>query len=163
MTEPSKERIAAALALAEAVDAAARACDLDGTPPELFQRTFLARCEALAAYRATAPRLRTRAEVDAEMVSLMRDRCGRGGTLDEDQQLWIRFNELAREPTADPHEPTQPEPDPEACSCDESERLHGYMEDIKALHRVWSDNGADPFQALTCIGHVLMRWMSNEP
>ena len=52
--QPSKERIAAALALAEAVDAAARACDApEGTPPDLFQRTWLARCEALTAYRAT--------------------------------------------------------------------------------------------------------------
>jgi hypothetical protein len=69
MTTPTPERIAAALALAEAVDAAAVACDApEGTPPALFQRTWLARCRALDAYRATAPKLRTRAEVDAERL-----------------------------------------------------------------------------------------------
>ena len=63
MPDPTPERIAAALALAEAVDAAARACDApEGTPPDLFQRTWLARCEALTAYRATLPKLRSRAE-----------------------------------------------------------------------------------------------------
>lgn len=60
--DPTPERIAAALALAEAVDAAARACDLDGT--------FLARCEALEAYRATAPKLRNSFLKNSELGQL---------------------------------------------------------------------------------------------
>jgi hypothetical protein len=160
MTEPSKERIAAALALAEAVDAAARACDApEGTPSEVFTRVWFARCEALAAYRATAPKpLRTRAEVDADIAARTRElvRIGRG----DFTSVWA----LCDEPTAESGcKSEEHEPDPEACSCDESERLHGYMKDIKALHRVWSDNGADPFQTLTCVGNVLLRWMSNLP
>lgn len=110
----SQARIDAALRLAESVDAAARACDaLDGTPPDVFQRTFNARCQALEAYRATLPKLRTRAEVDAEIATLVRDyhqhitRPGWKETPD-----WDSFsdgekrdlNRLCAEPTA-PEEP----------------------------------------------------------
>ncbi|HEX5011676.1 MAG TPA: hypothetical protein VFY71_14885 [Planctomycetota bacterium] len=104
MAEPSKERIAAALALAEAVDAAARVCDAtEGTPPDLFQRAWQARCDALAAYRATAPKLRTRAEVDAERI-LNLD-AFRAGVING-CALVDRDQALCREETAPDAEPT---------------------------------------------------------
>lgn len=61
--------------LCEAVDAAAAAADDPrGCPPELFQRTFNERCDALTAYRAAIAPKRTRAEVDAEIVTRVRAR-----------------------------------------------------------------------------------------
>ncbi len=106
MTTPTPERIAAALALAEAADAAARACDApEGTPPEVFTRTWFARCEALAAYRATAPKpLRTRAEVDADIAAKVRGCTRRDGLLVDGELLKEarRLCLLVREPTADP-------------------------------------------------------------
>ena len=228
--DPNPKRIAAALALAEAVDAAARACDLDGTPPELFQRTFLARCEALAAYRATAPK--PRPETVRDIVAGWR----RADPAGKDAMLLRLEAALCDEPTAEaepnrvtdhdadqrpedpnhtgviqppaygpssldsssPSEPAAgatfsgPRPAPatkessdtagveagaanrvtdhdadqreeDTCSCPESERLHGYMKDIKFLHRQWSDEKAMAGAILTQIGNVVLRWMSNLP
>jgi hypothetical protein len=45
----------------------------------------------------------------------------------------------------------------------ESERLHGYLKDIKFLHRQWSDEKALAGSVLTGIGNVVLRWMSNLP
>lgn len=65
MTEPSKERIAAALALAEA------SLEAELRPTSASYR---ARADALSSYRATAPRLRTRAEVDRDIALRCRSR-----------------------------------------------------------------------------------------
>lgn len=111
--------------LCEAVDAAAVAADDPrGCPPELFERAFRERCEALAAYRAAiAPKLRTRAEVDAEIATIVRTAYGSGtfhircGCA----EVSPRVEELCREQTAP--EPPQlidcefPEPDPVPCDC----------------------------------------------
>lgn len=87
MTEPSKERIAAALALAEAAES-------NGTLSEQFMA-------ALQAYRATLPKLRTRAEVDAEIAALIR------GVMSTDhkalfQSHYGRLEALCAEPIAEP-------------------------------------------------------------
>ncbi len=70
MTTPTPERIAAALALAEADDFHERHPSLDAA--------YKAHDAALKAYRATAPKLRTRAEVDAEIATVVRMAYGAG-------------------------------------------------------------------------------------
>lgn len=90
-TDPTPERIAAALALAEACD------DYFSGDAMVSGIVF----GALQAYRATAPRLRTRAEVDAEIAGIMRDvyRAGLGSvfySVDES----LRLSRLCAEPTA---------------------------------------------------------------
>jgi hypothetical protein len=92
MTEPSKERIAAALALAEAVDTTARIHTIQSVGPEI--------AEALNAYRATLPKLRSRSEVDRDIVYAARLAVGAipgSGTLRD----WHRLQRLCREPTSD--------------------------------------------------------------
>lgn len=135
------------------------------------------------------PRLRTRAEVDAEIVRHSRDNYD---TEVLERDGYTVLARLLREPLApDPSEPNRvtdhdadqrppsygpssvdssspSEPaagatSPDACSCDESERLHGYMKDIKFLHRQWSDEKAMAGAILTQIDNVVLRWMSNLP
>lgn len=71
MNEPSKERIAAALALAEAVD---RQEKRGGMPLDMSIDVV----NAYAAYSATAPKLRTRSEVDVAIVETVRDNLSGG-------------------------------------------------------------------------------------
>jgi hypothetical protein len=100
MTDPTPERIAAALALAEAVDAYyTKATD----------ERAKAHQTALAAYRATAPKLRTRAEVDAEIVAKVREHSRLWPEHGPDDPRaagarWAAIQALCREQTA-------PEPD----------------------------------------------------
>ncbi|HEU4582484.1 MAG TPA: hypothetical protein VFS67_29705 [Polyangiaceae bacterium] len=154
MAEPSKERIAAALALAEADCALATAVDGEGrVPPELLQ----ARQDAIRAYRATAPKLRTRAEVDAEIAKLTRECVENEWAGGEDgYKRWERVTALCGEETAP--EPTElgacppdcvacnPLPDPlvqqtlaadesEACSCEEAEALKAQFDRCRAIVR----------------------------
>jgi hypothetical protein len=75
MTNPTPERIAAALALAEAVDEWSGAVSFVVGSSEPTKPLHAAVCETLSAYRATAPKpLRTRAEVDAEIALRCRNR-----------------------------------------------------------------------------------------
>jgi hypothetical protein len=149
MAEPSKERIAAALVLAEAVCALATAVDGEGAvPPALLQ----ARQDALRAYRATAPKLRTRAEVDAEIVSRFRSAYASGSLVGS----LVEIGELCREETA-PEEPnrvtdhdadTRELQDPEPCGCQLAERVDRleratemapYAARIRALREIRDD------------------------
>jgi len=88
--EPS---VATLRRLAEAVDEHARINDPGGTSPSRYR-------EQLAAYRAEIAPLRTRAEVDAEIVALVRS-----GSIHE-RGNYGRLDELR-------HEPTVPEAEPE--------------------------------------------------
>lgn len=107
MTEPSKERIAAALALAEAVDRwSAKMGTFTGSVEGRVtddSEEWSATCETLTAFRATAPKLRTRAEVDAER--LLNLDAWRRNVID-DPMLRFRDERLAREETAPEAEPT---------------------------------------------------------
>jgi hypothetical protein len=95
VTEPSKERIAAALALAEADEFHYRNKD------NKFAHD--AHMAALEAYRATAPKpLRTRAEVDAEIATVMRVAFGAGSVQVRSGavNMTSRLEELCDEPLA---------------------------------------------------------------
>jgi hypothetical protein len=70
--------------------------------------------------------------------------------------------------------PREPEPNPltdhdqdtreeRPCGCEDSDRLNGYLRDIKFLHRQWSDEKGLAGHTLTQIGNVVLRWMSNLP
>ncbi len=101
MTTPTPERIAAALALAEAADVWLSSLKFaaDAVAPNVLDRH--------RAYRATAPKpLRTRAEVDAEIAAVVRAEVARGPGSDflltnhRGQSAVVRA--LCAEPTADP-------------------------------------------------------------
>ncbi len=90
MTDPSKERIAAALRLAEAVLLQLRLHPDTPVMPVLKQ--------GADAYRATLPKLRTRAELDEERLLLASELYNGVYTL---QQFADRWAELAPEPAPD--------------------------------------------------------------
>jgi hypothetical protein len=144
--------------LAEAIDLRMRNkdSDLDG---------------CLERYRAeTTPPLRTRSEVDAEIVQVVRD-CYRTGNL-----AWLGedLTGLCRELTLPEPErcpqclcvghhqkPCNPERPPvgaglAVCPCDASQRLHGYLRDILELYdsegRSWGQ-----------VAGVLGRWRGGHP
>lgn len=100
MADPSKERIAAALALAEAVDRwSAKMGTFTGSVEGRVtddSEEWSATCETLTAFRATAPKLRTRAEVDAEIVSRFRSAYASGSLVGS----LVEIGELCREETA---------------------------------------------------------------
>ncbi len=114
-----------------------RVCEADlalqttPTGSATYKRAEIERHEALVAYRAEiAPKLRTRAEVDAEIVSITREHCRRrpGDEKLPSEAIWkercFLIIELVSEPTA-----PEPEPEshacnhPEACGCEEAEEL----------------------------------------
>ncbi len=84
------ERIAAALALADICD------QLEGSTALKDRKEYEAR---LQAYRAAAPKLRTRAEVDAELAMLVRVYAGIRYD-DRSQMHWDAIERLCSEPTA---------------------------------------------------------------
>lgn len=176
--------------LAEAVDSAARATDdPGGCPPELFERTFRERCEALSAYRAEIAPLRTRAEVDADISREARRFFGDVLT-DASIERHDRLKELVREPTQDsgpssddrapsamPAGADLSDPTPlqqaardaldrmeaaEACSCEESEALRAEI----AVLRVKISDCANYAQAgigkgkyPSCTAEASCRWI----
>ena len=91
--KPTPERIAAALALAEAVDEWVRSHHGAYISGSTMDR--------LVAYRATAPKLRTRADVDAEIVALLRheDREPRARDVPIADVTRAILTRLLREPT----------------------------------------------------------------
>lgn len=96
MAEPSEARIAAALALAEADDAWFG--ETDGPPDSGWDRESKDHYLRLQSYRATAPKLRTRAEVDAEIAKVSREFWS-NPHLDLDRRE--RLENLCAEPTAE--------------------------------------------------------------
>ncbi len=122
MADPSPEVVAAALALAKAADEYNRHPDAatDGGTGDRYN-------SALRAYRAAiAPKLRTRAERDAEFVQLamrwfLNTECP--------HTVYERCQELAREQTA-------PEPDP---VCEESVALRMAIEELKRTNEAQSE------------------------
>jgi hypothetical protein len=154
---PTPERIAAALALAEACEARAKALNYieRGTAEHHIWNV------AFPAYRATAPKpLRTRAEVDADLAACARLWVSEKN-VEVNVQNWRRMQALCSEPLApdpadtgacppecpecpQPYGPSSvdssvppPEPaagatlsDVEACSCEESEALKAHIEAI---------------------------------
>lgn len=100
MTKPTPERIEAALALAEEVE---RVTDGGRLWPNRGESGHI--LSRAGAYRATAPKLRTRAEVDAELL-LVATRFFEGPThLGRETEARKRWTELSTAPTA-------PEPPP---------------------------------------------------
>ena len=163
MTDPSKERIAAALALAEALveydEKIRKFVDWD---PML--------AKALSAYRATLPRLRTSAEVDAERLqNLTAWRANEivGAELCRRDQLLCAELTAADDsgPTTAPvakesHDnagaaggATYEADEPEACSCEESESLKRAL----ALVRVHALRGAGTDTRPRCAGEAACR------
>ena len=140
VTDPSKERIAAALALAEVLveydEKIRKFVDWD---PML--------AKVLEAYRATLPRIRARAEVDALKLEL----AGRFYRKECDH-VWFRqeYAALCAEPTAEDSgsgsAPAAKEStdnaeatvgaandEPEACSCDEALELRRLLRHMRSL------------------------------
>jgi hypothetical protein len=175
MSDPTPERIAAALALAEAVDA----YDTKAT-----EETAKAHQVTLAAYRATAPKpLRTRAEVDAEIGEQVRLYVAAYRVQSDECAVTLR--KLCQEPTADPkpygsssdespssprvdaaagaayspanritdHDADQREPleDPEACGCEQSDDLKDRLQECRRLLRFVFDRAKEIRQALETI------------
>jgi hypothetical protein len=108
MTTPTPERIAAALALAEA-----SVKYLNQLRHPTDESDFNPVESAIDAYRATAPKLRTRAEVDAEIATVMRVAFGAGSVQVRSGavNMTSRLEELCDEPLA-------PDPQPYGSSSD---------------------------------------------
>lgn len=106
MTEPSRERIAAALALAKAADTWYGLEATEEQPGWCEESKAMFR--AMQAYRATAHKPRTRAEVDAEIAKLTRECVENEWAGDDDYELWEAVTKLCREPTA--REPASQQP-----------------------------------------------------
>ena len=114
---------------------------------------------------AFVPPLRTRAEVDAELVRMMRERCAlESASFAHDRDLWLRFRELCAEETApDPNHTdvlqapgfdgpcfetraearaSAPEAaDPDPCSCEEALGLRRSLEAAVTLLEEWVETG----------------------
>jgi hypothetical protein len=169
---PTPERIAAALALAEAVE------DLFPSALPLHIKHYV------DAYRATAPKpLRTRAEVDAEIGE--RVRLYVAAYRVQSDECAVTLRKLCQEPTADPkpygsssdespssprvdaaagaaystanritdHDADQREPleDPEACGCEQSDDLKDRLQECRRLLRFVFDRAKEIRQALETI------------
>ncbi len=165
--------------LCEAVDAYSKGLKVFETINVADPTDYSRLADALSAYRSeTTPPLRSRAEVDAEIVTEARLYWAGPRTATPLRER--RLNALCAEPTA-------PEPAPSAepyrvhdlrntftghdqdtreerpCGCEDSDRLNGYLRDIKFLHRQWSDEKGLAGHTLTQIGNVVLRWMSSLP
>lgn len=120
--------------------------NLHPTDDATEQRVGIALDRAVDHARAEAlvPPLRTRAEVDAEMVQMMRERCAmESAPFAHDRDLWLRFRDLCAErlapdpnhtdviqapgfdgpcfkTLADVRASTPDAPEPDRCSCEEA-------------------------------------------
>lgn len=173
--EPS---LATLKALAEAVDAWYGNPDAEepgwcDESKQLFRQ--------LVAYRAEiAPRLRTRAEVDAEIVAIIRERClMASSSFSGDRTRWEHLQALCTEPTVPEAErcpqclcvghhekPCNPERPPigtdpnEVCPCPASARLIGYLRDLREIYNEEKCRGSVPSGR---IAGILGRWLGGHP
>jgi hypothetical protein len=106
--DPTPERIAAALALADSTSSLALASD-DPSGSKVTLEMLHAHQAKIRAYRATAPKLRTRAEVDAQIAAEIRASVALGSQCDcltgpaqSDGLRSSRIRVLCCEPTAEP-------------------------------------------------------------
>ncbi len=121
---PSQARIDAALRLARAVDIMDREYPGESTPRV---------SEALSAYRATLPRLRTRAEVDADLVHQLRRYAKLTIEHRDRSNLWPDIERLCAEPTAPEGPEVEANGDPDPCSCEQSEALKDQLTECQRL------------------------------
>jgi hypothetical protein len=106
--------------------------------------------KAMHAYRAAiAPKLRTRAEVDAELADAVR-----ANVEHPSLALCQYIEKLAREETAP--EPTTPElADPDPCSCDQALELQAKLDRIRALAEPAKGASSIPTRAERAIQQIL--------
>jgi hypothetical protein len=137
----------------------------------------------VSAYRAEiTPPLRTRAEVDAAIVSEIREWFHNSGNYPVGLADHTRANLLAlcREPTAPEPErcpqclcvghhqkPCHPDRSPvgssaAVCPCDASQRLHGYLRDLREIYNEECAQGRDSV-ALGRIAGVIGRYLGGHP
>ena len=163
---PNQARIEAALRLADAVTTAQ---NRGWTLPDCVEGQW-------HAYRATLPKLRTRAEVDAEIATVIRDyhrHITRPGW--KEQPDWDSFsvgqknelNQLCAEPTA-PEEPTplqqaarqaldrmEASDPPDPCGCDQSNDLSRKLQEIQTEVDLWMRGHKGGTSAMSAIGLIL--------
>ena len=87
------------------------------------------------AYRAATAPLRTRAEVDADIATLLREDVAHGPAVDclGYDRTAKKLRLLCAEPTSDEPAPPIGVSFPEPCSCEESTALHGRLRRIHQL------------------------------
>jgi hypothetical protein len=156
MTEKRRAPLEVLERLAEAVDEWAGGVSFYPNSSEPGKLLHEAVCNALAAYRAATAQLRSRAEVDAEIVGLVRSFVDDKGMAEEGRYWDLRSKmfSLCREPTSGPGDESAPE-DPEACSCDESEGLKRKLLDIRTEYELWETSAKGSTATLSAIGLIL--------